>query len=241
METITINSAIVVANPKKAWAQETRQAVLAFLKAKGIRIEPNGGRADLAVLIGGDGTILFNKVHYGKVLFGIGTETSYICQGLRHNWKARLARFLAQPKASGRLCLSAKLNGKKLPIAINDVAIKTRDHRIIRISLRANGSRFRFLADGVIFSTPTGSGAYAYSAGGSEMDFEAQKYQIVAIAPYRRAFKPMIVAGGAKSSCSIESECDVDVIVDGQNVFHAKNGMRLSIAKNRKPVLFARV
>ncbi len=241
MDSSKIKSVVVVANPKKKWAQETRQSVIAYLKSKGIRIESNGGKADLAVLIGGDGTILFNKAHYNKMLFGIGTKTSFICQGLRHNWKARLSKFLANPKTSSRLCLSAKLNGQKLPLALNDVAIKTRDHRIVRIRLAANCKKFDFSADGAIFSTPTGSSAYAYSCGGAEMNHESQDYQIVAIAPYRRAFKPIIVNGDSKSSCSIESECDVDVIVDGQSVFHAKNGMRLSIARNKKPVLFAKV
>ncbi len=235
-----IKSAAVIANPKKPWAIRLRPAVVSYLESKGIAVESNGSPSDLAVMIGGDGTILYNKRHYGKIIFGIGSETSFICQGLRHSWKKSLARFLSHPRVSERFSLSPVLNGKRLPVALNDVAIKTRDHRIIRVKLAVNGRRFDFLADGIIFSTPTGSGAYAYSAGGREMPYESQDYQIVAIAPYRRAFKPMVVNGKTRSSCSITSECDVDVIVDGQTVIHAKNGMRLRVAKNRHPVMFAK-
>ncbi|MFA5105711.1 MAG: hypothetical protein WC506_02000 [Candidatus Micrarchaeia archaeon] len=240
MKPSKIKSAAVIANPKKPWAAMLRPSVISYLESRGIAVASNGAKADMAVMIGGDGTILYNKLHYGKIIFGIGSQTSFICQGLRSSWKKPLARFLSNPRVSERFSLCASLDGKKLPVALNDVAIKTRDHRIIRIKLRVNGRRFDFLADGIIFSTPTGSGAYAYSAGGREMPYESQDYQIVAIAPYRRAFKPMIVKGTARSSCAIVSECDVDVIVDGQTVIHAKNGMRLKVAKNSHPVMFAK-
>lgn len=237
---LKIKSAVIVTNPKKAWAARLGPKVASYLESRGVMVASNGSKADLAVMIGGDGTILYNKQHYGKVLFGIGSKTSFICQGLKSSWKKPLARFLSRPRVSERFSLCASLNGKKLPVALNDVAIKTRDHRIIRIKLHVDGKRFDFQADGIIFSTPTGSGAYAYSAGGRQMPYESQDYQVVAIAPYRRAFKPMIAKGTVKSSCAIMSECDVDVIVDGQTVIHAKNGMKLKVARNSHPVMFAR-
>ncbi|MBM3229845.1 hypothetical protein FJZ26_05415, partial [Candidatus Parvarchaeota archaeon] len=213
--TMIIKSATVLANPKKKWAGLVKSQVESFLASRGIQVvqknQDNGkvGNAQLAITVGGDGTILHNKAHYGKIIFGIGSKTSWICQARNTNWKSRLARFLSlcsknktaasnsDKLTSKRLVLQGRLNSKNLPIALNDIAVKTASHRIVDFSLRygvKNGTRrARFFADGFIFSTPTGSGAYAYSAGGRELAFDARAYQLVAIAPYRRAFLPVVV------------------------------------------------
>jgi len=240
-----IKTAIVAANPKKSWSRKLGVQVISFLKQKKVKIAVVAS-AQLAICIGGDGTLLFNKRHYGKVLFGIGSSHSYICQATKNNWKSRLAKFLKNPKTSQRLVLSSSLNGKKLPAALNDIAIKTSCHRILSLLLGCNfgkgkTKRTNFLADGVVFSTPTGSSAYAYSCGGMDMKADSKAFQIVAIAPYRRAFQPSIVPSAAKCTLKVSSQCATELVLDGQLVLAVKNGSILRVWASKKPVLFAEI
>jgi NAD+ kinase len=233
-----MRTAIVVANPKKKDAVALRSKVVSFLKSSGINVAPRGGTV---VAIGGDGTILFNKRHYGKPFFGIGSASSYLCHATEHDWKERLGHVVRHGyKTEKRLLLASSLDGKRLPDALNEVCVRNKEHRILYLFLTVDGRKFKFRADGVLFSTPTGSSAYCYSCGGDEIERNARAFEIVGIAPFRRTFKPHIVNENAKCHLVVESECDADVVIDGQYVYPIKRKSRIEVWKSEKDFLFVK-
>jgi NAD+ kinase len=234
-----VKSAVVVANPSKKNAIETRKQVLEFLGEKGVRI--SGRSADLFIAIGGDGTVLFNKGHFDKPIFAIGSESSFICQAQHHDWKEKLGKILGGFQTEERAMLSSELDGKKLPDALNEVCVRNKEHRILAMHLKVDKKDYAFRADGVLFSTATGSTAYSYSCGGEEMGQTDTRCQIVAIAPYRRSFEPMIVPQGAISTLIVESECDADVVIDGQHVFPLERSAVVKVYASGKKAKFALV
>jgi NAD+ kinase len=232
-----LKSATVVANPKKGWAEATMSEVKSYLSTKGVRVSDSG---EILIAIGGDGTILYNKPHYNKPIFGIGSHTSSLCQARHDNWKQILPKLLSGYKVEKRLMLSSKLDGIALPEALNEVAIRNRAHRILVLMVKIGSKPHVFSADGILFSTSTGSTAYCYSAGGKIMTPASRKYQAVAIAPYKREFSPSMIDEKTKSMVEVESECDADVIIDGQFVFPMRKKSVVEVWASPDSALFVK-
>jgi NAD+ kinase len=231
-----ISRAAVVANEKKPIARSVKREVRKFLEARGIQI--TNSSPQLVVSVGGDGTVLFSKKHYGVPFFAIGSSTSFICQAKFSNWEGKLARALASPCLEKRLMLSCFLDGKRLPPALNEVGIRNPEPRVLSIHLSAGKKQYAFRADGILLSTPTGSPAYAYSCGGREMKKTDRKYQAVAISPFRRLFSPLLLSASTRCALRISGHERAQLFLDGQIVrgFTEKNSLSVSVSK--KPFYF---
>jgi len=212
-------SAYVVANPKKPAVAKVKEEVEKFLAERKVGISSEG---KLLVTIGGDGTILHNNRHFDKDIFAIGSKSSFLCQARLENWREKLGKILSGYKVQKRMMLASELDGKRLPDALNEVCARNKEHRILVLGLEIGKKWHEFRADGVMFATPTGSPAYCYSCGGKELAADANEYQAVAIAPFRREFEPVVVPAEVKCRLIVESECDADVVIDGQEVFPLK-------------------
>ena len=232
-----IRRVAIAPNPRKRWAHSLVRELQAFLEKRGIAVTHARQHADLLITIGGDGTILHEKQNCDLPIFGIGSKTSYVCQAQRGNWRPILAKALARPRLEKRMLLSGTLNGKQVQDAMNDIFIRNSDYRVLEFDLRMNGKRHQFTADGVIFSTPTGSTAYAYSAGGFELPPNARKYEIVALAPYRRAFRPIAVPEKQTSTLIVHTRMPAIAVIDGQFCHGLRTGVnRLVVRKSPRAV-----
>jgi NAD+ kinase len=233
-----VESATVLFNPKKREGAGMKREVEKFLLQHGVKLREKG---EMVIAIGGDGTILYNKRYYDRPIFGIGGELSFLCQATMKNWRGRLGRVLKGYRTDKRMMLASELDGKRLPDALNEVCIRRRMHRVLRMKLAVAGRRYALGADGVIFSTPTGSTAYAYSCGGKELQPHARRYGIAAIAPLRRGFKPLVVGENMVSRLLVEEGGEnTDVIIDGQLVFPMKKRSRVKVYKSGEIVRFVR-
>jgi|GEM_PF-507927 len=234
------SSAFVVSNRKKPAARQLHAGVVSFLKSRGIKIAGSRGKPSLVVTIGGDGTVLCNKRHYGVPFFAIGSMTSFFCQARFSNWRQKLSRILAFPSTEGRLLLEAKLDGKKLPLALNEAGIRNPEPRVLSIHLSCGRRHYAFRADGIFFSTPTGSPAYCYSCGGSQMPRKELRYQAVALSPFRRLFAPKTFPAGRVCTLRISGCEKAQIFIDGQpaGAFTSKNTLRVKGARLR--FLFAK-
>ncbi|MEM3555504.1 MAG: NAD(+)/NADH kinase [Candidatus Micrarchaeia archaeon] len=224
-----VMSAFVVANPEKEWAVKLKREVEAFLIQRGVRVE----EGQVLITIGGDGTLLYNKNKYNKPVFGIGNERSFICQSNYKNWREILERLLKRNKIERRSMLECRSAGKRYENALNEVCIRSRDHRLVELILFFNGKKATFRADGVLFSTPTGSTAYAYSCGAPELPPNAKKYEVVPIAPYRRSFKPVVLPNSAKCTVVVKKG-NADLVIDGQFIHHIKTNSKIAVEVSRK-------
>ncbi|NYZ79070.1 NAD(+)/NADH kinase [Candidatus Micrarchaeota archaeon] len=223
-------SAFVTPNPKKGVAVKLKREVEAFLEKHGVEVRRGG---DILITIGGDGTMLYNKDRYTQPIFGIGNEKSFICQSNFKNWREKLSAVLRSSRIEWRSMLRCSISGRVYENALNEICIRSRDHRIIDVSLSFLGNNRKFRADGVLFSTPTGSSAYAYSAGAPQLSPLARKYEIVPIAPYRREFKPVVLPDSVKCEMSVTAG-NADLIIDGQFIHGVKLNSKIRIFKSER-------
>jgi NAD+ kinase len=229
----------IFANERKGIAKKVRQEVVSFLQSRGVKT--GGDAPQLIITIGGDGTVLYNKRHYGIPFFSIGSNTSFICQADFSDWRGKLARVLSRLKTGKRLLLECRIDGKKMPVALNEIGIRNPRPRVLSMHLAAGKIHHAFRADGILFCTPTGSPAYCYSCGGSEMKIGEWKYQVVSISPFRRLFEPTILRAGTECTLRISGNDKAQFFVDGQEFgyFTSKNTLKVRVAK--KPFLFAKI
>jgi len=217
-------SATIATNPKKRISKVIAKQVEKFLKKHKVKIipakTPFSSAGHILITVGGDGTILYNKNRYSLPIFAIGSKSSFICQAIGSTWKWKLLPIIKNGYTiEKRTMLSAKLNGKMLPDALNEFVIRSREHRVIRLHLQYGKKSSSFRADGLIFSTGTGSHAYAYSAGGREMPNLSRSYQVVPICPYRREFSHVMLSPSVHCKLKIEPSCRADAVSDGQFLF----------------------
>ncbi|MFP3216103.1 MAG: ATP-NAD kinase [Vulcanisaeta sp.] len=132
------------------------------------------------------------------------------------------------------LRLAVSIKGKKLPDAINEVAIfPARSAITLEYSLYVNNEYlWHDVADGLIIATPTGSTAYAMSAGGPLLHSRAKVFEIVPVNSINLARVPVVVPEDATIYIrDIISKSRVEVIVDGAVRTYAGNEVRISAGK----------
>ena len=171
-------------------------------------------KADQVVTIGGDGTLLRASAEClaaGKPVLGVNLgRTGFLatCEVKEMPQKlAKLARgsFTLEPR--GLLCATAD-GGRWKGIAVNDIVLygASRLHPM-DFSIYCDGSFVcRYRSDGVIVSTPTGSTAYALSAGGSILDAAAPVLEIIGICPHSIHAAPLVFSDTRRITVVTEAE-----------------------------------
>ncbi len=221
-------------NTKKKWAVGLFAEVKDFLKKK--RVQLVRQKPDFTIVIGGDGTILYYKDKLEGPVFAIGSERSFICQCISKNWEHALSQFISKPRYEERILLKAQHRGKKYT-AINDIAMLSKFHEVLTISLDIGGDGYCFDADGVVVSTPTGSTAYAYAAGGPVIEPTLEVFSIVPLAPDKRLFDPLVVSAAHKIILSADTPSHI--VIDGKKPLQVKKGEKVTITKSKKKIKFA--
>ncbi len=181
----------ILPNRRKKWAIQLSKQVRSLLLDYDYTIESKKSKTDYTICIGGDGTIMYyNHLNLlsGKII-GIGGEHSVVAQLKRDEWK-HIINYMEHGKCKYLHKLSAKINNREYT-AINDVVLHSKTFRVVRFNLSVDKVNYSFLADGIIVSTPVGSTAYAYSAGGEILPLSSKLNTIVAVAPYMRLFEHM--------------------------------------------------
>lgn len=128
------------------------------------------------------------------------------------------------------LRLAVDIKGKRLPNAVNEVAIFPAKSAItIEYSLYVNGEYvWHDVADGLIVSTPTGSTAYAMSAGGPLIHSRARVLEIVTVNSTNLARVPIIVPSDSTIEIrDLISRSRVEIIIDGSIRSYAGSEVRI--------------
>ncbi|MFP3949761.1 MAG: NAD(+)/NADH kinase [Candidatus Micrarchaeia archaeon] len=224
----------VIWNSTKKWAIKAAEEVKSFLKQKKIRVVKS--RPDFTIVIGGDGTIIYHREKLEGLVFGIGSEKSFICQSTRDNWREVLSALVSKPSYEERMMLEI-IHRKKKYTALNDGALMSRNHDVITVSVGINGDEYCFDADGVVVSSPTGSTAYAYSAGGPVIEPSIEAIGIVPVAPDKRLFDPVVV--GPTHRIFLSSPNPAHLVIDGKKEIKLKKGEKVRVSRHRKTMKFA--
>lgn len=204
-------------------------------------------RMEFAVSIGGDGTFLRTARvvrDLGVPLFGVNTgHLGFLAAGnpataVEDLWQilTRQYRLMTRFPLKGQLFRNGTLLGEIY--ALNEVTVtKGQLARPIDLSVRAGGTDlYRFLSDGIIVSTPTGSTAYALSAGGPVIHPDVRCMLIVPICPHSLYPRPVVLGERETVEISLSGEAeDIVLSADGQlNVRLARDDViRLTLDTER--------
>jgi NAD+ kinase len=216
-----------------------------------ITIAQLGGKVDLLVVVGGDGTILNVAGHLGEsspAIFGINVGSLGFLTCASSPAFREAVECIAEGKMtfSNRALLEVVLRDSKEKhkpmIALNDAVFSRGEiSRLIRLHARVNGEALtEFNADGLIIATPTGSTAYSLSAGGPILEPESGVFVITPICPHVLTNRSIIVSD--KSVIEVEaSEPDYPVYltVDGREPLRIAKDATVEIRKAKKTLQLA--
>jgi NAD+ kinase len=188
-------------------------------------------KADIIVLIGGDGTLLSVAKQAVKreipiAGFNLGT-LGFLTELSKDAMEETLVEiFQREMKVSERKMLEIHFKGEKY-CALNDVvASKGYIARVIKLKLIINRSDVAEIrADGLIISTPTGSTAYSLSAGGPIVAPEVDGIVITPLCPHSLTFRPFVIPDNSQIRVELISESEkVHITMDGQSVVPISQG-----------------
>ena len=224
-------------------AQETADLVPAGNITVG---EPSA--SDLVIVIGGDGTLLHTarllaprKVPLVGINAGrLGFLADIRPEELATSLDAVLAgNYVEEPRTLLRAAISRHGDESWSGTALNDVVIQKCDAgRMIEFETHVDGSYVcRHRADGIIISTPTGSTAYALSAGGPILHPRLDALAIVPICPHTLSDRPIVVNGGARIEIRMrDSEStNAQVVLDGQDHADVGAGDAVHVGSDGEP------
>lgn len=212
---------------------------------------------DGVLTLGGDGTLLRGArlaAHLGVPVVGVnlghrGFLTSLPASDLPEALDA-LSRGVYQEDR--RMTLEARVRhadggwGEPLP-AVNDVVLhRAGVARVTRVQLTVETDGFRddvgsFSGDGVIVSSPTGSTAYALSAGGPIISPSVPCILVAPICPHTLAVRPLVVPAGSRVGVqALDATGDMVLTVDGQVGRSLAPGDRLEVVRGPGDVTLVR-
>ena len=231
---------------KKGYGEDIALKVCSILRDLDIQYgfyEPRG--CDLAIMIGGDGTLLRNQSFLRCPIFGINPGRSigfYMAAG-RKDFEKGLRKILTG--SEGRdyfvkkfLRLETSINGTEIPfLALNEVLVSPiYARRILDSELKIKRERTRESNSGILVYTPSGSHAYAKSAGAKPLKDE-KRFGVVAIAPYSGRLKrgEITLSEGTVTVRCLNDEGEV--CVDGQDhqVTRLVKGDVVKVRKSSSP------
>ena len=213
---------------------------------KKIAKDTNEFRCDMAVVLGGDGTLLrsYSKLREKTPLFGINMGTVGFLTDIEVSEtfdaldKVLKGDFYKEERS--KLLVTHENNTHS---AVNEVVIMTsKPAKMLHFEIQVNGEIIdEVRADGLIISTPSGSTAYAMSAGGPIVDPKLGGFIIIPICPYKFGARPFIVSDNSEISVRLLKKGKTAVFVmDGQISEEATYLEEIKFKKSDKPVYFIR-
>jgi NAD+ kinase len=256
--------AVALARELAAWLHGRHLATLAEpevaaqLGAEPAEHEALARRADLIVVLGGDGTLLSIARLVGEretPILGINMGgLGFLTEITTEEAQATLARVLADDyETDRRITLEARVEAhgeggravhRESFRALNDVVINKRAiGRMLELQVVAGGQRFTtYRADGLIIATPTGSTAYALSAGGPIVFPSLEVVLLVPICPHTLSNRPVVLPDSFEIEVRVRSADDDGAIltVDGQQTARLTSADALRVRRGRNPVVLVR-
>ncbi len=231
----SIKSILLVTHPMRAEAISAANEIAKLLIAKHIKVYStidtvgansfsDSDQVDLAVVLGGDGTMLrAAQICRGKNTPILGINLGHV-GFLAEIDRPSVAQIVDSISAGSftveeRMSLNYQLQrGGKTILdgwALNEVLVERNDHQMIDLFVQIDHRPLsRWWCDSVICATPTGSTAYAYSAGGPVVWPEVDALVLLPLAAHALFSRPMVVSPNSEIVLDLES-ASADLNADG--------------------------
>lgn len=210
--------------------------------------------AELAIVLGGDGTILRSAERTRNLdipLLGVNLgHVGFLAEAEHTGLEETISRALARDyHIESRQTLEVKVIQDKEVVweswAINEVSVeKASRERMIEVVLEIDGQPLStYGCDGIVVSTPTGSTAYAFSAGGPVMWPAINATLVVPISAHALFARPLVIDKNSTAAIELIERNQTPAIIwaDGRRSFQLTPGARIVVTRSPSPVLFARI
>lgn len=208
-----------------------------------------GQQCDLAVVIGGDGTMLGSArqlANFGIPLVGINQgRLGFITDvPLGHFAEALQPMIAGDFEEERRTMLEGGVwrSGAKVfdGFAVNDVVVnRSATSSMVELKVEIGGEFIgNFRADGLIIASPTGSTAYALSAGGPILHPGIAAWVMVPIAPHDLSNRPIVIPDTCEVGIEVVAGRDASVNFDMQGMAILAPGDRILLRRSPHQVRF---
>ncbi len=259
-----VASVLIIANTAKEPASTIAAEIASRLNDRGIATRqflyrgqaidlPDDETFDLAITLGGDGTVLFasrvlaeRNVPILPVNLG---DFGFISEVGRNEWAESFDQYLAGTIETGdRLVLEVCVRRGEAQIqhsrGLNDAVISAAGiSKIVRLRVFLGDQPLgSYRADGIIVSTPTGSTAYSAAAGGPLLHPEMGAMILNPICPHTLSHRPIVVPPDELVRIGVEPDQRTAVVltVDGQSELELLSGDCISVRAADRPARIVR-
>ena len=214
-----------------------------------LTIDQIGTQCDLAVVVGGDGTMLGiarELARYNLPLVGINQgRLGFITDVPLGHWREALAPMIAGDyEEDFRAMLEGEVwrDGERIfeGLSLNDVVV-SRGATASMVELRVDiGEEFvaNMRADGLILSSPTGSTAYSLSAGGPILHPGIAGWVLVPIASHTLSNRPIVLPDSGTVRITVVAGRDASANFDMQGLASLLHGDQIRVQRSAHKVRF---
>ncbi|HZP89891.1 MAG TPA: NAD(+)/NADH kinase [Actinomycetota bacterium] len=242
-----------VVHPGRPRAARAAESLVAWLRDRGVEVDllgdaeaPSGsdGLLDLVVSVGGDGTFLHAAhlaARVGCPILGVKVgRVGFLTEVEPEEAPELLERAMAgTARVEERLAILAEPDDARFEPqwALNEVILEKRArHRLVRLALYVDGVYVTtFSADGVIVSTPTGSTAYSFSAGGPIVTPTIPCLIVTPVAAHMVFDRSLVLSAGERVTLEVVGEEDGLLSADGRESLELPVGARVRIGAAPTP------
>ena len=207
---------------------------------------------DLVVTLGGDGTILRTArtvAPYGTPILGVNLgRVGFLTEAEPDTWLGVLSRVLdGDYWIEERMMLRVTCRRSKEELcqaeALNDVVVgRGARARVVHLQVEVDGGELcRYVADGLIVATPTGSTAYALAAGGPVLPPQLRNVLLVPVAPHLSMDRPVVLSEGVQVRIVVSGNRPAVLTVDGDVLAELACDDEVLVAASSHVARFARV
>ncbi|MBA3311542.1 MAG: NAD kinase [Nocardioidaceae bacterium] len=228
------------------------------LDIDGVEVVPSDTDAargcEIAVVVGGDGTILrgaeltrpAETPLLGINLGHIGFLAEAEWDDLDSTVEAIIAQtYVVEERLTVDVTVSYDGEAAYREWALNEASVeKAARQRMLEVVVEIDGRPLsRWGCDGVVFATPTGSTAYAFSAGGPVVWPEVEALLLVPISAHSLFARPMVTSPDSTLAVEVLAGTDGGGVLwcDGRRTFELSPGARVEVRRGAHPVHLARL
>ena len=256
-----IKSVLLVTHPHRVEAATAAKELNTLLTAKSIKVfstlttvdipeYKQNEAVDLAVVLGGDGTMLrAAQLFRGRNVPILGINLGHVgfLAEIERPALSEIAQAISDNSftVEERMSLNYQLirDGKQIETgwALNEVLVERNDHQMIDLFVQIDHRPLsRWWCDSVICATPTGSTAYAFSAGGPVVWPEVDAVVLLPLAAHALFSRPMVVSPKSEIVLDLGSD-SADLNSDGIRRTKLQKNDRIILTSHKEDVLLAHI